>query len=114
MAGAGHVDVFDRMFGLGSRSRACAPHALTVPNFLSALCVVTETDLIAALPHQVAARHAARFDVRVVRAPLALTNFSIRAIVPKVAMLDVGVGWLLARLAEASRQRTSVQPKGRR
>ena len=37
--------------------------ALTVPNFMFALAVVAETDLLAALPKSFAALHAPRFDV---------------------------------------------------
>ena len=81
--------------------------ALTVPNFMMALAMVAETDLLAALPRQVAARHARRFRVRSVAPPIALPGFEICSIAPKVALLDEAVAWLVDRLQEAA------QPKGR-
>ena len=50
--------------------------ALTVPNFMMALAVIAETDLIAALPRQLVAMHAARFGVVSTQAPLPLPSFS--------------------------------------
>ena len=37
--------------------------ALTVPNFMFALAVIAETDLISALPRRFVAMHGARFEV---------------------------------------------------
>lgn len=38
---------------------------LTVPNFMMALTIIAETDLIAALPKELVAMHAARFLIAV-------------------------------------------------
>ena len=74
--------------------------ALTVPNFMFALAVIAETDLIAALPRPFVAMHAPRFGVVSIEAPLRLPAFRIRAIAPKVAMMDAGVAWLFDTLKE--------------
>jgi DNA-binding transcriptional LysR family regulator len=68
--------------------------ALTVPNFLFALAVVAETDLIAALPRRFAAMYAARFAVMNLAAPLPLGAFRLNAVAPEAAMMDVGLAWL--------------------
>lgn len=85
--------------------------ALTVPNFMTALAVVAETDLMVTLPGQLAARHAQRFGVTSVAPPLVLPRFQIRAVVPKVAMMDAGVSWLLDCLQEAAATRDSLRQR---
>ena len=74
--------------------------ALTVPNFMFALAVVAETDLVSALPRQFVAMHAARFGVRALDAPLPLPDFRLNAVAPKVAMMDSGLAWLFEVLGE--------------
>ena len=81
--------------------------ALTVPNFMMALAVIAETELIAALPRHLFAVHAARFDLTRTEAPLALRCDPIRAIATKAAMMDAGVAWLFNMLQ-------SMQPVGPR
>jgi DNA-binding transcriptional LysR family regulator len=76
--------------------------ALTVPNFMLALAVIGGTDLVAALPRRLVAMHAARFGVTGVEAPLPLRRFQIRAIAPKVAMMDAGLAWLFDLLGGAA------------
>jgi DNA-binding transcriptional LysR family regulator len=73
--------------------------ALTVPNFMFALAVIAETDLISALPGRFAARHAPRFGVTTVEAPFPLTTFRLNAIAPAVALMDGGLAWLFDTLA---------------
>lgn len=75
--------------------------ALTVPNFMMALTIIAETDLIAALPRRLALRHAQRFGVTSAEAPLALPRFRISAVAPSVALMDAGVAWLLDMLTSA-------------
>jgi DNA-binding transcriptional LysR family regulator len=72
--------------------------AATVPNFMLALAIVAETEMIAALPRRFAAMHAPRFGVIVQEAPLPLARFRLNAVVSKVAMMDVGIAWLLGVL----------------
>jgi DNA-binding transcriptional LysR family regulator len=77
--------------------------ALTVPNFMFALAVVAETDLIAALPRQLAAMHAPRFGAIRLEAPLPLGSYRLNAITPGAAMMDAGVAWLFNLLGSAER-----------
>jgi Transcriptional regulator len=74
---------------------------LTVPNFLFALSVVGETDLLAALPRQFVERHAERFGVASAPVPLPLERSRIQAVASKAALADAGVAWLFDRLARA-------------
>jgi DNA-binding transcriptional LysR family regulator len=75
--------------------------ALTVPNFMFALAVVAETDLITALPRRFAEMHARRFGVVVSEAPLPLGSFQLHAVTPKAALMDRGVAWLVDLMARA-------------
>jgi DNA-binding transcriptional LysR family regulator len=83
--------------------------ALTVPNSMFALAVLAETDLIAALPRRFVAMHGRRFGVVAVDAPIALPRFQITAVVPKVAMMDAGIAWLISQLEQAG---LAVEPCG--
>ena len=67
---------------------------------MMALAVISETDLIAALPRQLVAMHAARFGVVSTQAPLPLPLFQIRAVAPKVAMMDAGLAWLFEAMRD--------------
>jgi DNA-binding transcriptional LysR family regulator len=75
--------------------------ALTVPNFMFALAVIAETDLISALPRRFVAIHAARFGVLGLDAPLPLPIFRLNAVATKAAMTDAGLTWLFDLLAGA-------------
>jgi DNA-binding transcriptional LysR family regulator len=88
----------DEILARRGRSRRIA---LTVPNFMFALAVVAETDLITALPRRFAAMYVPRFDVVTVEAPLPFGRFRLTAIAPKAAMMDAGVAWFFNVLAEA-------------
>src|SRR5262249_53380377 len=68
--------------------------ALVVPSFILALAVVAETDLLAALPRMLILKHAKRFPVIHVAPPTPLASSRIRAIAPKVALMDAGTKWL--------------------
>lgn len=81
--------------------------ALTVPNFMFALAVIAETDLISALPRRFVALHAARFGVVALEPPLSLPGFRLNAVAPKVATMDAGLAWLLDLLERT----TSPTPK---
>ena len=94
----------DRVLAEQGRSRRIA---LTVPNFMFALAVIAETDLISALPRRFTAMHARRFGVVGVEAPLPLGRFRLNAVAPKVAMMDAGLTWLFDVLEKTKR----VAPK---
>ena len=85
--------------------------ALTVPNFMMALAVVAETDLITALPRRFVAMHAQRFGVVRTESPLSLPRFQIRAITPRVAMMDTGLTWLFELLAKTARAKITAGRK---
>ena len=85
--------------------------ALTVPNFMMALAIVAETDLIAALPGQFLAMHAARFGVVTTKAPVELRRDHIRAVASKAAMKDAGVAWLFGVLQDTQHPRHSGRRK---
>jgi DNA-binding transcriptional LysR family regulator len=76
---------------------------LWVPSFMQALAVLAETDLVAALPRRIVEMQAKRFGLAYVEAPLLLPRSTIRAVVPKPALTDQGIAWLLDRLEEATR-----------
>ena len=76
---------------------------LTVPNFLHALAVVAESDLVAALPRQFASRHARRYRVEISEPPMPLMASPIRAIAPQAATADAGLAWLLDLLEVAAK-----------
>jgi DNA-binding transcriptional LysR family regulator len=89
---SGFVDVELAKKGLTRRV------ALTVPNFMFALSVLAETGLVSALPRRFVEVHGARFGVVAVKAPLLLPRFSINVVVPKVAIMDTGLAWLVRSL----------------
>jgi DNA-binding transcriptional LysR family regulator len=88
--------------------------ALTVPNFMLALALIAQTDLIAALPRRFVAMHAARFGVTSSEAPLPLSPFRIRAIAPRVAMMDAGLAWLFDVLAKAAQVAVTTRRRSRK
>jgi DNA-binding transcriptional LysR family regulator len=93
----GFID--DDLLAAGVLSRRVA---LAVPNFMLALAIIGDTDLVAAMPRGFIAMHGQRFGVTSVKPPLPLRSFPLRAIAPKVAMMDVGVAWLFAALEAAA------------
>jgi DNA-binding transcriptional LysR family regulator len=87
----------DKALAEHGRSRRIA---LTVPNFMLALALVADSDLLAALPKSLLSRSAARFGLQSVAAPLPLPNFQISAIATRAALADAGVAWLFGVLGE--------------
>lgn len=91
----GFVDEFLKKRGYSRRI------ALTVPSFMFALAVIADSNLVSALPRRFVAMHGGRFGVVGVEAPLPLDRFRVRAIAPKVALMDAGLAWLFDTLGEA-------------
>jgi DNA-binding transcriptional LysR family regulator len=79
--------------------------ALTVPNFMFALAVLGESDLISALPRRLVALHGARFGLVCTDAPIKLPQFKLHLVTPKVAMQDGGLAWLVAQLRQTNGER---------
>ena len=86
----------DELLTKQGRSRGIA---LTVPNFLFALAIIAETDLIATLPRRFVTMHAGRFGLLSLEPPLPLAHFCFNAVAPKPAMMDAGLAWLFDLLA---------------
>jgi len=98
------------VFGMGGRARRVA---LAVPDFAMGLATVAESDLIAAMPRRFVAMHAARLAVVSREVPLRLRTFSIRAAVPRVALMDAGLAWLFGVLREAVEGERGARDKRR-
>ena len=79
--------------------------ALTVPNFMFALTVAAESDLVCALPRRFVSLHARHFDVQAIDPPLPLPRFRLNAVAPQVAMMDSGLKWFFELLTNATRPR---------
>jgi DNA-binding transcriptional LysR family regulator len=76
---------------------------LSVPNFMLALAVLSDTDLLAAIPHTLVLSHGQRFGLRSVKAPLPRRSWQLRAVVPKVALADPSIAWLFATVEQSAR-----------
>lgn len=72
---------------------------LTAPNFMLALAMLAETDLIAAVPRRFFDLHGARFKLACAKPPLPLPRFALTMAAPKPALQDAGLAWLLEILA---------------
>jgi len=88
---------FDLILANQGRSRRVA---VTVPNFMMALAVVAETNLVASLPRRLVAMHASRFGVVASQLPLAHPRSIVRAVATKAAVMDAGVAWLIDTLEQ--------------
>jgi DNA-binding transcriptional LysR family regulator len=94
-----HGFVDETLAGLGRSRRV----ALTVPNFMMAMAVLAETDLVAALPRRTAEAYGARFSLACTDLPFPVTPSVAHAIVPKAALLDHGLAWFLDALCDSDR-----------
>ncbi len=76
---------------------------LTIPSFIWGLAIVAESDLLAALPRSLVRAHGPRFGVVAVNAPADFGRFRIHAVARDVAMMDLGVAWLMDVLQRSAR-----------
>ena len=76
---------------------------LTVSNFSQAINIVSESDLLAAMPRLFAVLQTKRFGVEITEPPFPLVSDPIRAIAPQAATADAGLVWLLELLEKAAR-----------
>jgi DNA-binding transcriptional LysR family regulator len=102
---------FDSLLAGQNRSRRVA---VTVPNFMMALAVVSETDLMASLPRRLVAMHAARFGVVASEMPMPHPPSVVRVVVTKAAMMDAGIAWLVATLEQVSQVPRDQAPSRRK
>lgn len=91
----GFVDTLLARQGLARRV------VLTVPNFMFACATIGETELICAVPRRFAERFALGAEIVIAEPPLPLGAFPLTAFVPRSAMADAGLTWLLDKLADA-------------
>jgi DNA-binding transcriptional LysR family regulator len=97
MSGDPHGFV-DQLLAAEGRTRRIA---LTLPNFMFALAVVADSDLVCALPRRFARMHAERFGIVAVEAPFPMASFKLNAVLPKSASADLGLRWLADLLPRA-------------
>lgn len=74
---------------------------LTAPNFMLALAMLAETDLIAAIPRRFFELHGKRFRLACAKPPLPLPRFALTMTAPKPALQDAGLSWLIETILGA-------------
>jgi hypothetical protein len=80
-----------------------------------ALAIVSASDLVAAMPRRFVTMHAGRYDLTIAEPPRSLGKAAIRAIVPRAALADAGLSWLLDLIALAARSdRVPTRRRGAR
>lgn len=72
--------------------------AITVPNFMLALALIAESDLIAALPRRLVAAQSKRLGLASAPLPVQRTPDPIQAVCSKASLQDAGVAWLFERV----------------
>ena len=72
--------------------------SLTVPDFMFALAVLAETNLLCALPRRFLQLHGPRFGVLGLEPPLPLPPLRLNGVVLKSAMADLGLSWLTEQI----------------
>ena len=85
--------------GLLERQGMSRRVALTVPNFMFAMAMLAETNLISALPRRFVELFGNRYGVANVAAPFAFPTYAVSLIVPRVATMDAGISWLVKTLS---------------
>ena len=74
--------------------------ALTVPSFFMAVDAIASSDLIGAVPRRFAGEAARTYGIEIVEPPFAMGAADLNAIVPRDALLDHGVAWLVEMVRE--------------
>lgn len=78
---------------------------LTVPNFIVSMAVISETDLLGAVPRRTLERYAGRFGLGSAPTPFDQgTPSRIQLVAPRVAMMDTGLAWLVDRIEMLARR----------
>ncbi|WP_306117347.1 MULTISPECIES: LysR family transcriptional regulator [unclassified Roseitalea] len=76
--------------------------AVTTTGFLTALDLVSRTELIATVPASLAMAHATNFRLLVVDPPVTPRPFNVSAVWHKRASGDAVIAWVVARMCEAT------------
>ena len=87
---------------------------LTVSNFMHALAIVAESDLVCALPRQFVAKHGSRYELVTSEPPFPFLSSAVRAVAPQAAMSDEGMVWSLSAIEKAARVARFGAAKGAR
>ena len=101
IAAARHVLVSATGDTWGFVDRLLAEHgherriALTVPSFFMAVSAIASSELIGAIPRRFAREAIPTYGVQMVEPPFPMLSSDLHAIVPRAAMLDQGIAWLL-------------------
>jgi DNA-binding transcriptional LysR family regulator len=74
---------------------------LSVPSAVWALNILAETDLIAALPRRLVAQCSSSFGVTFVELPFKMHADIIGVVIPKAALNDTGLQWLVTEIGRA-------------
>lgn len=90
----------DRELAARGKSRRVV---LTVSNFMQALAIVAESDLVAALPRQFVAKHAKPYNLVVSEPPFPFLSAPLRIVAPQAALRDEGLVWLLDVIERAAK-----------
>lgn len=93
----GHVD--RALAELGCSRRV----VLTVSNFMHAMAIIAESDLVGAIPRRFATQYCGKFGLVSSEPPFTLRSEPIRAIVPQAATSDAGLVWLLDTLQKVAK-----------
>jgi DNA-binding transcriptional LysR family regulator len=101
----GHID--EELAAKGVRRRV----AFVAPNFMVALAALADTDLLCALPSGLVQGYAKRFGVASVAAPIVLRRWNLRTVVPKAAMTDAGLMWLVDVIDRIARKNAMRRPR---
>src|SRR5687768_108157 len=83
---------------------------LTVSNFMQALAIVAESDLVAALPRQFVAKHAKPYNLVVSEPPFPFLSAPLRVVAPQAALSDAGLVWLLDVTERAAKHAKMARP----
>jgi DNA-binding transcriptional LysR family regulator len=83
---------------------------LTVSNFMQALAIVAESDLVAALPRQFVAKHAKPYNLVVSEPPFPFLSAPLRVVAPQAALSDAGLVWLLDVIERAAKRAKMARP----
>ena len=76
--------------------------ALTVPAFALAVQIVSEANLLCAVPRSFARSCGPILGLALTEPPLSLPSFEIKSVVPRSALADAGLAWLHEAIGECS------------
>ncbi|WP_105432030.1 MULTISPECIES: LysR family transcriptional regulator [Neorhizobium] len=77
--------------------------ALTVPSFMQAIAVLADTELVCALPRHFVQMFETTFGIECVDAPVEFGRFKMSLVVPKAALSDPGIDWLVNTIGSMRR-----------